>query len=274
MLFDLRGRGRRRTVQIIYGGLAVLIGLGLIGLGVGGGFGSSGILNSLSGNEGTGGASFSAQIDKYRKLTQKQPRNPQAWEQLTRAQLHEAGGEAYVSPTTGVVSAKGRELFAQAARSWEGYLALSPPKPNVELAKLMAQRVYTPQALNQPSAAVRALQVVVAAEPNSASWYSQLAAYAYLAKNARVGDLASARAVALAPPTLRARVKKELAEVKKYPNGRPEGASTSQAASPAGSAAGKTTVPTQSSTSTGTAPSTTVPATTVPSTTAPPSTKK
>jgi hypothetical protein len=278
MLFDLRGRGRRRTVQIIYGGLAALIGLGLIGLGVGGGFGSGGILNSLTGKEGTGSASFSAQIDKYRKLTQKQPQNPEAWEQLARAQLHEAGGEAYVNPNTGAVSAKGRELFAQAARSWEGYLALKPPKPNLELAKLML-RVYGVEGLNQPAAAVRALQLVVAAEPNSAAWYSQLALYAYLAKNSRVGDLAAAKAVALAPAPQRKQLRKQLAEVKKYPNGRPQSTSASQAASGAGSAAGTaagtTTLP-KGSTSTVTAPSTTAPSatvttppTTVPSTTAP-----
>ena len=43
MLFDLRGRGRRRLVQVIYIGLAGLIGLGLIGFGIGGGFGGGGL---------------------------------------------------------------------------------------------------------------------------------------------------------------------------------------------------------------------------------------
>ena len=46
MLFDLRGRGRRRTVRVIYIGLAVLIGLGLVGFGIGGGFGGGGILSA------------------------------------------------------------------------------------------------------------------------------------------------------------------------------------------------------------------------------------
>ena len=32
MLFDLRGRGRRRTVQVIYIGLALLFGVGFVGL--------------------------------------------------------------------------------------------------------------------------------------------------------------------------------------------------------------------------------------------------
>ena len=36
MLFDLRGRGRRRAVKIIYLGLAILLGGGLVFFGVGG----------------------------------------------------------------------------------------------------------------------------------------------------------------------------------------------------------------------------------------------
>jgi hypothetical protein len=39
MLFDLRSRGRRRTVQAVYLGLAVLMGGGLILFGVGTGSG-------------------------------------------------------------------------------------------------------------------------------------------------------------------------------------------------------------------------------------------
>jgi hypothetical protein len=219
MLFDLRGRGRRRTVRVIYIGLAVLFALGFVGFGVGGGFGGGGggIVNSLTGNEGSSSASFSSQIKKYRKLTQQQPANLSAWESLTKALLHEAGGEAYVS-RTGAVSSKGKELYNQAAQAWASYLALNPPKPNTELAQLMVT-VYGEQGLNQPAQAVQALQIVVAARPNSAALYAALAEYAYKANNARVGDLASTKAVALAPATDRTRLKSELAEVKKYPNG-------------------------------------------------------
>jgi hypothetical protein len=217
MLFDLRGRGRRRTVRVIYIGLAVLFGAGFIGFGVGGGFGSGGIVSSLTGNEGANKASFSSQIKKYRKLTQQQPANLSAWESLTKAVLHEAGGEAYVS-RTGAVTSKGRELYHQASQAWASYLALNPPKPNTELAQLMVT-VYGEQGLNQPAQAVQALQLVVTARPNSAALYAALAEYAYKANNVRVGDLASARAVSLAPAAQRTRLKTELAEVKKYPQG-------------------------------------------------------
>jgi tetratricopeptide (TPR) repeat protein len=218
MLFDLRGRHRRRAVKIIYIGLALLMGVGLIGFGIGGGFGGGGLLNAASENEGSGGTSYTSEIKKYEKTLKKQPDNIAAWEKLTKAQLHQSGGEAYVNASTGQATAKGKELFAKASRSWERYLALNPPKANVELAKLML-RIYGPEGLNQPAAAVQVLQLIVAAEPNDASYYAQLAEFAYKAKNQRVGDLASAKAVSLAPSASRARLKSELEAVKKSPEG-------------------------------------------------------
>jgi len=217
MLFDLRGRGRRRTVQLIYLGLALLMGVGLVGFGIGGGVGGGGILNAGSANEGANSASFASQIKKYRKLTQEQPSNVGAWEGLTKALLHEAGGEAYVS-SAGVVSSKGKELFGQASEAWSRYIALNPPKPSPELAQLMAT-VYSEAGLNKPAQAVEVLQIAIAARPTDAAYYSQLAIYAYKAKNTRVGDLASEKAVKLAPAAERTRVKNELAEVKKHPTG-------------------------------------------------------
>ncbi len=221
MLFDLRGRGRRRTVRVIYGGLALLIGAGLVFFGVGAGVGGGGLLNSLSGNEGSNSASFSAQINKYKKLAAKQPSNVYAWEQLTLNQLHEAGGEAYFVNQR--LTAKGRELFAQTAQSWNRYIALKPPKPNAQLA-LQMERVFGEEGLNEPAEAVKVLQIVIPAKSESppqyqASLYAALAQYAYKANNTRIGDLASAKAVALAPSAQRKQLKTQLAAIKAHPNG-------------------------------------------------------
>ena len=216
MLFDLRGRGRRRTVQVIYVGLAIIFLLGFVGLGVGGGFGSGGIFSAFTNSEGSGGTSYSAQVAKYKKLTTQQPTNVAAWEALLQAQLHEAGGEAFVT-RTGVTS-KGKELFAQIATSWKRYLALNPAQPNASLAKEVLQ-VFGEEGLNDPASAVQVLQIIVAAEPNSTHYYSFLADYAYKSHNTRVGDLASAKAISLAPAAQRQRLKTELAALKKNPTG-------------------------------------------------------
>jgi hypothetical protein len=223
MLFDLRGRGRRRTVQAIYLGLAVLIGVGLVGFGVGAGVGGGGVLSSLTGGEGgSNAASFSAQINKYKKLIEKQPNNVYAWEQLTLNQLHEAGGEKYT--TNAGLTSKGKELFNQIAQSWNSYIALNPHKPNPELAQEVV-RVFGEEGLNQPAEAVKVMQIVIAGKHGStpqymATLYSELAEYAYKAHNTGTGDLAAEKAVELAPSSEKKRLQQELAEVKKYPNGR------------------------------------------------------
>ncbi len=243
MLFDLRGRHRRRLVRVIYTGLALLIGVGLVGFGVGGGFGGGGLLNAASSNEGSSSTSFASQIKKYEKLTKQQPNNASAWENLTNAQLHEAGGEAYVT-STGGVTAKGKELFKQVARSWNSYIALNPANPNPELAQRMVA-VFGEEGLNEPAAAVQVLEIVVAARPTSAALYADLAEYAYRAHNPREGDLASQKAISLATATQRPQLKAELEAVKKNPTG-------SQTAAPTTTTTTTTTGKTGASTSTGT----------------------
>ena len=56
-------------------GLALLIGVGLVGFGIGGGFGGGGLFNAATNNEGSNAASFASEIKKYEKLTQQQPQN-------------------------------------------------------------------------------------------------------------------------------------------------------------------------------------------------------
>ncbi len=189
-----------------------------------------------------------------------------AWEKLTTAQLHEAGGEAYVANNQ--LTGKGKELFSQIARSWNSYIALNPPTPSPELAQQMV-RVFGEEGLNQPAAAVQVLQIVVAAKPQNAAFYGALAQYAYKAKNTREGDLAAAKAISLAPAAQRPRLKTELSALKKNPSG---GGETLTATTN-----GKkyTVKPGPNGSLTGTAPTTTPPPTTTSAPAAPsPSTKK
>jgi hypothetical protein len=215
MLFDLRGRGRRTTVRVVYIGLAVLLGGSLIFLGIGTGFGGGGFLSAVGENEGSNSASFSKQIKKYEKQIKQNPRNVSAWENLTKAQLHEASGEAYVT-RAGTPTSKGKELYAQTARSWNSYIALTA-SPNPELAQQMV-RVYDEEGLNQPAEVVKVLQIVTAARPESPTLFATLAEYAYRAHNVSLGDLASEKAVTLAPAAQKPRLKTVLAEIKKHPN--------------------------------------------------------
>jgi hypothetical protein len=219
MLFDLRGRGRRRTVQAIYLGLAMIFLLGFVGFGVGVGGSGGGLINALTNNEGKSGANYSSQVAAALKRSKREPRNPAAWAALTEAQLHQASEGEYYDQTNEAYTSKGKELLAKVAASWNTYLALEQRNPSVSLAKQMAGRVFVESGLNQPSAVVQALQIEVAAEPGSAALYGLLAEYSYKAHNTRQGDLASEKAVALAPASERKRVKAQLEAIKLDPNG-------------------------------------------------------
>ncbi len=92
MLFDLRSRGRRRTVQFVYLGLAVLMGGGLVLFGVGSGTSGGGLLNGLSGSGSgnSGSAAVSAQEKTALKATKTDPTSASAWASLVSARWSNA----------------------------------------------------------------------------------------------------------------------------------------------------------------------------------------
>jgi hypothetical protein len=216
MLFDLRGRGRRRTVQVVYLGLAFLFLLGFVGFGVGVGGGGGGIFNALTENGGSNSASFAGKVAAAQKRAKSHPGEAAAWAALAEAQLHQASESEYFSQTTEQYTASGKVLLAKVAHSWNTYLQLEAHHPSAVLAQSMAG-IFGEQALNQPASEARALQVAIAGKPPSAGLYSSLAEAAYKARHLSEGDAAARKAVSLAPAAERKRVKKYLAEIKKNP---------------------------------------------------------
>ena len=208
MLFDLRATGRRRAVKIIYVFLAILMGGGLVLFGVGGsGFG---LLNADQ-NSGSGGSgvSYQDQALKAEKSALKPVPNATQdaiatqWANATKSRFQAASGG--FDTQSGTYTPKAQEQLKLAADDWQQYLKTNKGEPDLLLAKLMAQ-AYGQGALNQPSDAVRAWQVVVAAE-STAPNYSMLALNAYLASDAKIAVPAAARALALTPKAQRANLK-------------------------------------------------------------------
>lgn len=196
MLFDLRGRGRRRTVQAIYLSLAILMGGGLVLFGIGSDQ-SGGLVDAFSG-QGGGSAtdSLDKQIDAQLAKTRADPKDAAAWAQLAIVRFRRAG---ITGQQGGVYSEDGKRRLGLAAAAWERHLALAPKQPNVRAANLMVQ-AYGAQGLNELDKAVRAKQIQTSAErPPSSNLYAQLAVLAYQAGDNRTGDLAGSRAVDLAP---------------------------------------------------------------------------
>jgi hypothetical protein len=199
MLFDLRGRGRRRTVQAIYLSLALLMGGGLVLFGIGSSQ-SGGLFDAISGN--SGGTSATSGIDKRIKsaikATQLRPKDPVPWATLAALRFQRAGIDELT--TAGTYTQSGLDRLRLADVAWQHHLALDPKHPSVRTAKFMVQ-AYEANALNELPKAVRAKEIVTAAtKPPSSNLYAQLAELAYRAKDTRSADLAADRAVQLAAP--------------------------------------------------------------------------
>src|SRR3954447_9822976 len=229
MLFDLRARGRRRMIKVIYLFLAVLMGGGLVFFGIGGNT-SGGLFDAFKGGGG-GGSSvddrLTKQIERYEKQVQTTPTDARAWAALTRAQYQVAGLGANYDQNAGTFTTKGKKALVKVERSWDRYMALDPAKPNADLAALMVQ-AFSPTGLSRPPKAVAAQEIVVDARPPSAGLYSTLAVLAYQAGQSRKGDLAADKAVALAPKDQRSVLKEQLQQQKTAGNGAGAGSATTQ----------------------------------------------
>jgi hypothetical protein len=210
VLFDLRGRGRRRTVQGIYLGLAVLMGGGLVLFGIGGAT-SGGLLDALKNNPSTSNNDvFAKRLKAAEKLTVTQPKNAQAWANVVKLRFQVAGtGDSY-DDTTGAFTDKGRAELQRVDQAWNRYLDLDPKKIDTTAATYMVQ-AYAPGALNQSDKLVRAYEVVIdgTAKP-SFDQYRNLAIYSYVAGQTRKGDLARGKALDLAPKDQRSVVKQQI----------------------------------------------------------------
>jgi hypothetical protein len=220
MLFDLRARGRRRAIKVIYLFLALLMGGGLVFFGIGGNT-SGGLFDAFKSGGGGGGGTdkrLVSQVERYRKQLRLQPGDARTWAALTRAQYQVAGlGENY-DQNTGAFTEKGKRALVTVERSWDRYMALNPPKPDADLAALMVQ-AFSPTGLSRPPKAVAAQEIVVDARPPSAGLFSTLALLAYQAGQTRKGDLAAGKAVSLAPKDQQSLLKQQLQQAKQAGSG-------------------------------------------------------
>ena len=212
MLFDLRSRGRRRTVQVVYLGLAVLMGGGLVLFGVGARQRQRRPAQRLHRRRlaATPRASRSARPRRTRSR-QTQPaslrpgrlvgsgqrplvqrRRRQQLQQRHRA-IHRRG-QARSSPA----SATAWQRYAQpdqVARSQRGH----PGRPRL-------------RRLGQTTAPGQRLGDRRRGQPRARlNGYECLAASAYAAKQTRKGDLALAKALSLVPKLSRTTLKQQIA---------------------------------------------------------------
>jgi hypothetical protein len=211
MLFDLRGR-RRRAVQVTYLMLALLMGGGLVLFGIGGDV-SGGLLDAFKGGGGqSGDSALQDRIDNQKERLQANPRNEVVLQTLVRDYYSLATGQRESGSTGFPEDAK--DDLRQAGVYWQRYLRVTD-EPNPDTAGYALQ-VFDVSALNRPKEAQRAAAILAEAA-NDAPSYLRLVSYAARAGDTRTADLATQKAVDLAPKAQRKLIKQQAEALKKAP---------------------------------------------------------
>jgi hypothetical protein len=217
MLFDLRSRRRRNTVKLVYGGLALLIGLGLVGFGIGTGGNFGGLLNAAGsggGGSGTGDQRIEKQLTQAQKHAKKNPGSAAAWLAVGDAAYAVAELPTNYVQNSGFTKS-GFAVLKTLKNAWTRYLALSPAKPSLQLANAVVVTFGPAPTGIQDWATAESAQEVVVEQTPTYSQYEYLAYFAYAAKEVSRGDLAAARAVALAPKAQKTQIQKAVANLRK-----------------------------------------------------------
>jgi hypothetical protein len=216
MLFDLRSPGRRRMIKTVYLFLAILIGVGLVGFGVGTGGNFGGLFSAAAnggGGSGTGDKRIIAQLKTAEKQAKASPKDAAAWAKAGVAAYAVAvlpdNYDSSLGYTTG-----GHAALAKMKTAWENYLALAPAKPNVSFAEEVAGAFSIPPSGIGDYATAETAQGVVAENDPTAQQYEYLAYYAYQAKDITGGDQAAAKAISLAPKSSAKTLKTTLAAMR------------------------------------------------------------
>jgi hypothetical protein len=215
MLFDLRGRGRRRMVKVVYVTLAFLLGGGLVLFGIGGDV-SGGLVDAITSSSGGTDESEKRARDNEAaavRRTQADASDAVAWGELARARVRLASTGNNFDAQQGAYTAEGKAVLGKASEAWDKYIELKPKDIDEGLARLMVQ-AYSGPGLNEPDKAVRAQELVTEARPDSANQFAQLAVLAWSAGQTRKGDLARDKALELTDPDMRETVRGQLESAK------------------------------------------------------------
>ena len=213
MLFDLRGKGRRRVIKVVYVTLAFLMGGGLVLFGIGGDV-SGGLVDAITGAppSDSGEGRYRKQAADALARTQRNPQDPKAWADLTRARIQVATSGDRYDPNQGTYTDEGKERLRLAVQSWNKYLELDDPDAEAR-SNLASRMVRILATLGDLEQAARA-QEIVAEERQSFGAYAALAEISYQAGQTRKGDLAAKKAVDLAPEDQREGIRGRLESLK------------------------------------------------------------
>lgn len=250
MLFDLRGGRRGKIVKVVYGVLAVLMGLSLFL--VVGGFNLAELFNSNS-SSGEAAKAYEEQAERIEVKLKKDPGSSQLLGSLTRAQINAGNSQVTVEPSGArQVSTEAAQEYQKAYQSWSEYLKATK-KPEAGLALLVAPMLFQlaelstsyPQADSRVESASEAQQIVAKERP-SVNALTTLAFYSYFT-NPKRAEEARAEALKLAPKSQQKEIEKQLDEFKKngdnYRSGKAKAEKVEEEEAKAGGAGGSGVAP-------------------------------
>ncbi|MBK5218667.1 MAG: hypothetical protein JJE35_02600 [Thermoleophilia bacterium] len=160
MLFDIRGK-RKNVVKVVYGILALLMGLSLLlvagPLPFGDIFGAQDSASEAR-------EQFEEQTERIEAKLVKDPNNPDLLLSLTKAHVNAGNSSAESNPETGevVLTLESRQQYEQASSVWSEYLEATD-EPTVGAATLMARTLFSLAETSRSSAEAEA-NVKAAAE--------------------------------------------------------------------------------------------------------------
>jgi hypothetical protein len=213
VLFDLQSGKRRRVVQIVFGGLAVLFAVGFVffGVGTGGGGGIADLVGSGGGN-GDASSAFDEEIEAAEARLQANPNDTAALSELVT--LHFQAGRQAVDEN-GALTTDGEEELRLGADAWNKYVKATKNNVDAGVATIAFQtfdalgatsfeeaRVSTSssEALNAVNAAIadwedaaETNQILVDRQPTSAN-FTRFAYYLYLSGQTAAADRAAEQA--------------------------------------------------------------------------------
>lgn len=223
MLFDLRGK-RKRAIQVIYVGLAVLMGGGLILFGIGGST-SGGLFDAFSDDQSADADPvLENQINRAEDTLASNPNDERAL--LTLARTHFLAAQNALEKDdqgqpVALTDEAGSEYLA-ATDAWEKYLATKPKKPDNGVAPLMVQAYdIQTRSTSDPTeftqaldGALEAAQIVADSRPSVGS-LAQVASFAYFVGDMKLAEQSQKRALAEASDdTTRSQVEAQLEQAK------------------------------------------------------------
>jgi hypothetical protein len=217
MLFDLQSGKRRRVVQVVFGGLAVIFAVSFVFFGVGS---DAGFNPFADGGGGGGGDPFEDDIETQEDALAANPKATAALVELVSLHYQSGTRQLDVDPETGQTSlnADAEEELQRGADAWDRYLKLTGGENVDTSTALLAVQTFATlgqgligsaststgqAALDQADDAVAAFadagqaQLLVAKELDSGQLV-RAAEFFYLGNDIEAGDEAGRRALAAA----------------------------------------------------------------------------